>query len=206
MGKKLYLIRHCQTDWNLSHKIQGMQDIPLNETGRQQARLIAEAMKDHPINQVFTSKLARAKETASILANSQNVPLYLAEGLEEISYGEWEGMPMKEIQKQFPERFAQWWNDPVNEAPPGGETQMDVLRRTAGAIEAIKSHLIAERAESAAILSHGASIVCLLAWLLQEKAPQGKYSIENASITTIDWDPDTGTCTLDSLNDITHLK
>lgn len=98
---RLYLIRHGQTDWNLAHRIQGRKDIPLNETGRQQARLLAEGMKNRPAEKIFTSQMLRARETAEILANSQNVSLYLVKGLEEINYGEWEGMTWEEIQKIF---------------------------------------------------------------------------------------------------------
>ena len=60
---KIYLIRHGQTDWNRAGKIQGMRDIPLNETGRQQARQLAEGMADRPVARVFTSRLKRARET-----------------------------------------------------------------------------------------------------------------------------------------------
>ena len=181
MEKKLYLIRHGQTDWNLAHRIQGKQDIPLNEAGKRQARFLAKGMENRPVGSVFSSRLSRARETAGFLAESQKAPLFIVDGLEEISYGKWEGMTLLEIQQYFPERFAQWWKDPVNGAPPDGESQMDVLRRTAAAMEAIQKHMAAGGAQAAAVVSHGASIHCMLAWLLKEEAPSD-CPIHNASI------------------------
>lgn len=204
MEKKLYLIRHGQTDWNLSHRIQGKQDIPLNEAGKRQARFLAKGMENRPVGSVFSSRLSRARETAGFLAESQKAPLFIVDGLEEISYGKWEGMTLLEIQRYFPERFAQWWKDPVNGAPPDGESQMDVLRRTAAAMEAIQKHMAAGGAQAAAVVSHGASIHCMLAWLLKEEAPSD-CPIHNASITVVCWETKTGTCRLETLGDIRHL-
>ncbi len=61
---KIYLIRHGQTDWNIQGKIQGSHDIPLNETGRRQAELLAKGMDSRPVLRIFSSTLTRAMETA----------------------------------------------------------------------------------------------------------------------------------------------
>ena len=92
----------------------------------------------------------------------------------------------------------------VNGAPPDGESQMDVLRRTAAAMEAIQKHMAAGGAQAAAVVSHGASIHCMLAWLLKEEAPSD-CPIHNASITVVCWETKTGTCRLETLGDIRHL-
>ncbi|MDO5552026.1 MAG: histidine phosphatase family protein [Lachnospiraceae bacterium] len=204
---KIYLIRHGQTDWNLAHRIQGQRDIPLNETGRQQAAQLAEGMRERPVARVFTSPMSRARETAEAVASSQNVPLYLVNGLEEINYGKWEGMTMEEIRKTYPAEYDAWWKDPVNGAPHGGESQMDVLVRTARAMEAIKANIASDGAGAVAVVSHGASICCILPWLLKEDMPtEDGYSIINAAITVIDYDLETGKCVLEMLNDTRHLK
>lgn len=204
---KIYLIRHGQTDWNLAHRIQGQRDIPLNETGRRQAAQLAEGMKERPVARVFTSRLSRARETAEAVADSQGVSLYLVDGLEEISYGQWEGMTMEEIRQAYPAEYDVWWKDPVNGAPPGGESQMDVLVRTARAMEAIKANMASDGAKAVAVISHGASICCILPWLLKEGMPkEDGFSIMNAAITVIDYDPESGTCVLETLNDDRHLK
>ena len=65
---KLYLIRHGQTDWNIQGKIQGSHDIPLNDTGRAQAKLVAEGMDSRPVTKIFSSTLVRAVETARMIS------------------------------------------------------------------------------------------------------------------------------------------
>ncbi len=201
---KIYLIRHGQTDWNRAGKIQGMRDIPLNEAGREQARRLAEGMAGRPVARVFSSSLQRARETAQILADSQGIPLYLVKGLEEISYGDWEGMSMEEIRQRFPNEFAAWWEDPVKGAPPKGESQMDVLIRSARAMEAVKANMAEDSAEAVAVVSHGATICCILSWLLKDQVPE-ELSVANVSVTTIGYDPVTGICELEALNDVRHL-
>ena len=74
---KLYLIRHGQTDWNIQGKIQGSHDIPLNDTGRAQAKLVAEGMDSRPVTKIFSSTLMRAVETARMIGDRQHVDIYL---------------------------------------------------------------------------------------------------------------------------------
>lgn len=204
---RLYLIRHGQTDWNLAHRIQGKKDVPLNETGRQQAKLLAEGMKNRPVEKVFTSQMLRARETAEILADSQHVPLYLVKGLEEIHYGEWEGLTWEEIEKKFPEEYEKRQENLADHRPPGGENQMDVVERAVRATNAIRQDLSSSHATSAAVVSHGMTICCILFWLLRNSSDlDDGCSINNASVTTVDWDLETDTGKLVELNDIRHLE
>ena len=85
-----YLVRHGQTDWNRAGKIQGTTDIPLNETGRQQAEQLATVLKERSgypaktrIDAVYASPLARAFQTAEILAKEEKLPLRRLAGLRE---------------------------------------------------------------------------------------------------------------------------
>ena len=72
---KLYIIRHGQTDWNIAKKIQGRQDIPLNERGHFQAQCLGKAMENRPITAVFSSPQIRAMETAIAVASPAGVPV-----------------------------------------------------------------------------------------------------------------------------------
>jgi uncharacterized phosphatase len=65
--KKLCLIRHGQTDWNKDGKLQGREDIELNDTGRSQARMCAEFLKNYSWDCIFSSPLKRAAQTAEII-------------------------------------------------------------------------------------------------------------------------------------------
>ena len=126
---KLYLIRHGQTDWNIQGKIQGSHDIPLNDTGRAQAKLVAEGMDSRPVTKIFSSTLMRAVETARMIGDRQHVDIYLVPGLIEVEFGKWEGMTWAEIKEQYPNEYERWFINPVEVAPPGGETQMMVMER-----------------------------------------------------------------------------
>ena len=83
----LYIVRHGETDWNKSHRVQGRTDIPLNDYGRRLAEETAEGMKDIQIDIGMTSPLLRAKETAQIILKGRDVPLYDEARLQEISFG-----------------------------------------------------------------------------------------------------------------------
>lgn len=120
----IYLIRHGETDWNQRSKIQGQADIPLNETGRNQAKLVAEEMANTHIDLAYTSPLRRAKETAEIfLANKEDCPLRTNQLLKEISYGVGEGQSLHLIHNCPFLRLYNYFNHPERYTPPqGGET------------------------------------------------------------------------------------
>ncbi len=201
---KLYLIRHGQTDWNVAGKIQGSTDIPLNDMGRRQAACLARGMEKRPVEKVFTSTLSRAYETGLAIGKSPNVPVEQLEGLEEVGYGVWEGMTMEEIQEKYPKELELWYNSPVDVAPPEGESQVQVYDRCGRALETI----LAQARGDVAIVSHGATVVFLLEYLLRDtrRDEDEDIIVGNASISTIEYDPETRVFRLARLNDQEHLK
>ncbi len=129
---RLYIIRHGETDWNKQRKVQGFSDIPLNEYGRHLARQTAEGMKEIPFDLAYTSPLARAKETAEIILEGRNVPLFESLGIKEMGFGAYEGMCCGEKTKTAEnEAFQKFFTDTGNFVPAqGGETIGDVMERT----------------------------------------------------------------------------
>lgn len=87
---KIYIARHGQTDWNVQHKAQGHSDIPLNETGIQQAEALRDNIKDIKFTAVYASPLKRAAKTTEI-ATSGKYPITFDERLVERSFGDYEG-------------------------------------------------------------------------------------------------------------------
>ena len=101
----LAFIRHGQTDWNARGLLQGSSDIPLNETGRVQAREAVEALAGWSWDAVVSSPLARARETARIVAAGLALPLGPAyDELVERDYAELEGTPSAEAMDRWPDR------------------------------------------------------------------------------------------------------
>ena len=203
---KLYLIRHGQTDWNVEQKIQGHQDIPLNDVGLSQAAALAEGMKSRPVKQIFASPQKRAMQTAQAVAAAQNVPLISLPGLMEISYGKWEGRTIDEI-RNGPDRqlFEDWWKHPATVAPPGGETLFQVDARCKQSWDFIKAAL-RKNPSDAAIVSHGGTLAHLIAHMLSGQSDAKEIIPANVSITTIGWDLESDTCHLLDLNNVEHLK
>ena len=84
---KIYLIRHGETDWNLQGRLQGREDIPLNQTGILQAEACGEALRAVRLDSIHTSPLMRAEETAEIIAAWQQCPVIVNSELIERDYG-----------------------------------------------------------------------------------------------------------------------
>lgn len=89
--QKFYYVRHGQTDWNLNKRLQGNADIPLNETGIEQAYEAKEKLAGEPISAIFTSPLQRARKTADIVNEALQCPVVEIEGLKECNFGPNEG-------------------------------------------------------------------------------------------------------------------
>ena len=99
----ILLARHGETDWNREGRWQGWADPPLNETGRAQARALAEQLRGTPFDAVYSSDLQRAHETAELVAAPHGVPVVADEGLREIDVGSWSGLTRAEIAARFPD-------------------------------------------------------------------------------------------------------
>lgn len=151
------LIRHGQTDWNLAGRIQGSTDIPLNDTGRAQARAAAVRLAGTPFDHVYASPLSRARETAAIIAGEFGLPAPLVTvGMREHEFGEAEGL----LWEQYRERFGARRDD-----VPGAETVAQLTARALDSLERIDRaarRRSAPRTESVLVATHGGVIRALL--------------------------------------------
>lgn len=102
----LLLVRHGETDWNRDGRWQGHSDTQLNDVGREQAVRVAGELDG--VDVVYASDLARARETAEIVAARLGLPVRLDERLRERSFGAWEGKTAPEIEAQFRDAHARW--------------------------------------------------------------------------------------------------
>ena len=101
MKTTVILIRHGETDWNVVRRFQGLSDIPLNDTGRQQAGFAKNGLDGKIIDAIYTSPLQRAVETAEIIRGDREIPIYPTDGLREMGIGEWEGLLVSEIDEKY---------------------------------------------------------------------------------------------------------
>ena len=200
---KIYLIRHGQTDWNLEGKIQGRHDVSLNKTGLKQAELLAMGMDKRPVVQIFSSRQKRALETAQAVGRRQHVAVTVIDGLEEVEFGEWEGKTWDEISREYPEEFKVWCTEPAEIVPPGGESRPQIYRRIGNALKEI----LRRSRGDIAIVSHGAALAYMVSLMLEkELGDHDEIIVKNASISTVEYDRETGKFHMAEANDVSHLK
>ena len=141
----LYLLRHGETAWNLERRMQGSKDSALTTRGREQAaamgRALAAELAREPGPTIFLrSPLGRTGETALIVGRALGLdPAEWRDDprLAELGYGEWEGFTWAEIEVDHPDALASWRADPEGFCPPGGETHLDLRRRSAALLAEI---------------------------------------------------------------------
>ena len=157
----LYLARHGQTAWNLEKRLQGATDNVLNETGKSQARQLGDKLKGVHFAAVYSSKLARARETAAIALptlSAQPLP-----ALAERSFGKFEGMFEDERSGELGPEFKARAANPADSLD-GGESLDSQAQRVARAVDQIRK---AHPSGSVLIVSHGGVTPLILAHLLQ---------------------------------------
>jgi 2,3-bisphosphoglycerate-dependent phosphoglycerate mutase len=88
----LLLVRHGETDWNAVGRLQGHTDRPLSDFGRRQAQQLAEELEDEELEAIYSSDLARARETAELVHERLGLPVVLDPDLREKDWGTWEGL------------------------------------------------------------------------------------------------------------------
>lgn len=141
MITRLLLIRHGETDWNVERRCQGQEDPPLNSQGREQALLLADALSGISLDVLYSSPLARARETARILKERLGVSLHLEPRLMEIHLGDWGSRLVTEVAENDAERYLRWDTDPWSVTPPGGESLFQVRERVhAAGDEIVRRH------------------------------------------------------------------
>lgn len=147
---RLILLRHGETDWNAQHRFQGQADVPLNGRGRIQAAAAAEALSGLHFAAVYSSPLARALDTARLVAGE--VAVSTDPRLQEINVGTWAGRTWRDIVEEMPDYEHLYANGVDFRRSPTGETLADVVRRGVPAVLEI-----AERhpGEVVLIVAHG---------------------------------------------------
>ncbi len=134
----LLLIRHGQSEANLSRVFAGNYDAPLTELGHRQAEKTAEFIaENYKVDCVYASDLIRAFETGKTVANALNLPITPNVRLREIRAGEWEALPFDDIVIKFPEEYKKWKEDIGNSSCPNGESVKMLGERVMAALIAI---------------------------------------------------------------------
>jgi probable phosphoglycerate mutase len=154
----ILLARHGETKDNVPPpRVQGWIDTPLNDTGRAQARALAEVVRDRGLATVHSSHLARARETAEIVAAELGLDVSVDERLAESNRGSWEGRLLEEIEREEPELWAAWRRG-GDFRFPGGESLGEHAERVKAALADVQRGPL-----PALCVCHGGTIRCAFA-------------------------------------------
>lgn len=165
----LGLLRHGQTDWNIDLRLQGSTDIPLNDTGRAQARLAAATLKREDWDVIIASPLSRAKDTADIVALELGMNVAIVPELIERSFGVAEGLDHATWRKLYES----------HQVIEGLESLEDLRARTVLLLDLIANEYSGQRVLA---VSHGAFIRKVLTIVSDGELPREGERLSNASL------------------------
>jgi broad specificity phosphatase PhoE len=198
----LFLVRHGRTGWNKEQVFRGTKDIPLDEVGREEASLVGERLKGEEIKAVYSSPLARAQETAGAIACFHNVEVRVLPGLNDLNFGDWEGLSLSTVKRQFPDLYHQWLQRPQQVIFPGGEG-LDAVRFRA--MEAVEDIIKRHPFETVAMVSHRVVLKVLICSLLGlDNSHFWNIAQDTTAINCFQHRDGTWICNF--LNDTCHVK
>lgn len=173
---RLILIRHGETDWNREGRLQGGQDIPLNDLGRSQAAEAAERLRtlapDFAALDYIGSPMQRARETMDILRRTLDLApgaYRLDDRLKELTFGSWEGYTWRDIRKAEREQAQLRERDKWSFVPPGGESYAMLAERIRPVLQELTGETV--------LVSHGGVARAVLA-LVGAVSPQKASLVE----------------------------
>ncbi|ORA39889.1 glucosyl-3-phosphoglycerate phosphatase [Mycobacterium aquaticum] len=167
--RRLLLLRHGQTEYNAGSRMQGQLDTDLSDLGRDQAAAAAEVLAKRQPLLIVSSDLKRALDTAMTLGDRAGLPVQIDERLRETHLGDWQGLTHLEVDAAAPGARA-IWRDDARWAPHGGESRVDVARRSVPLVSEIVAAQhewgLDEPERPVVLVAHGGLIAALTAGLL----------------------------------------
>lgn len=134
--RRLTLVRHGETTGQSSVRYYGITDVPLSDLGRAQMRSVGEALRDRRFDAVFTSRLCRSVEAATLIAGEEARVRPVA-AFDEVNFGRWEGWTREEIAARDPESFSAWQREGASFSYPDGDSRQAFHARVAAGLAAL---------------------------------------------------------------------
>ena len=202
----LYIVRHGQTDWNLAHRFQGSQDLPLNATGMHQAELLAKRLAHIRFDAIYSSPVVRAKDTAKAIATAQNFKLEdirYDDRIREYSFGTWEGRKVAEVKSQDAKLWDVYRHCPSTFHVEGSEDfslryeEMQAFLRELRALGQEKNNIL--------LVCHGIALSLLLCAIFDLSVDKCMmFAGKNASISAVKYEGDYPRLTV--FDDVSHYE
>ncbi len=185
--KNIYFIRHGETDWNRDNRFQGQTDIPLNQTGKDQASEIIPSMNQLKIEQAFSSDLSRAFETAQISLTDYRIGITKDERLRETHLGDAEGLTAEELIAKFSDQALVRWRSydehDLDFKYKNGESKRQMMVRIRDAVlELVKD----SESNNIAFFCHG-MVMRALTYAFGQGVEWNQITFANGSIHHFKW-------------------
>jgi broad specificity phosphatase PhoE len=179
--KTIYLVRHGATGYNDQDLFQGVLDNSLSERGKKESEMLAQRLKDEPIDIIFHSPLVRARQTAEIIDRYHQAKLYQIDGFIEMDMGDWEGLNFFKVVKEQAEIYQQLVSDPFAQVP-GGESFDQVFKRVKPGVDKVT----ASKEKSILISAHAMVNRAILGHLLGlEPLKARKFRMDNCAFSRL---------------------
>ena len=187
---RILAIRHGETAWNVDTRIQGHLDIPLNDTGLQQARWLAQALAERDeLHAIYASDLVRAHVTAQTIAAAVGLAVTAHPGLRERAFGDFQGRTFLEIEAELPDQAQHWRQRTPQWVPPGnGESLMSLRERVLATVNELAARHVGEQI---ALVAHGGvmDVLYRAATRLDLQAPR-TWQLPNTAVNRLLWTPE----------------
>jgi broad specificity phosphatase PhoE len=198
---RMLLLRHAETEWNRERRFQGRRDIPLSAAGREQAQSAARLLAATPLAAVWSSPLARARETAALIAAPHGLAVRVEAAFTEMDFGEWVGLTRDEVQARFPDALSAWAESPHEARWPGAESLDEVRVRALAGLEALRA---AHPDQTICLVSHGITSRVLILEALG-LGPERLWSLQISSTGISELEFRDDWTTLHRMNSLVHL-
>lgn len=198
---KLILVRHATTTCNEGGNLSGFTDSVLSEKGKLQVEKLTNYLKNEDIDEIYTTPFTRTKETVRELARVKGIEIIESEKLNEINFGDFEGLGFDEVKKNYPEEFEKMINDGFDYKYPNGESLVDTFYRASEMVDKILKN---KDNETVLICSHGGTIRNIVSYMISKDYKyHWNFRIDNASVTVFEIDNDFAI--LNKLNDTSFI-
>ena len=181
--KTIILIRHGQSETNVAKVFTGQLNANLTETGRAQARLMAQYVDKYDIEKLYVSSLQRAVDTAQAIIERKNCPMELRDDLQEINSGMWQGLTFEQIAEKFPDTHMAWKTDFDHATPDGGETVRELYDR----VTTFFKKVLQSKEKTICLVCHATPIRIMESYILGKPAQEIPW-VPNASVTVYTYD------------------
>lgn len=190
----VYVGRHGETRLNSEERLRGWIDEPLNKEGIKEAKIMADKMKEYPIDRIYCSDLDRADHTAQIVAKEHDLKQIPRQWFRPINFGDYNGKKISDIKDKMQALLDEWKTNPEQEAP-GGESFQEFQDRNLAGLHAIIN--AATDGEEIMVVAHLRN--CLLFWAVAHNGAPLKgealdliddkhYHQDSGELSKFEWD------------------